>query len=134
MKQNNQIIIGALGLLAGAAFFISRRGAQAAPPPGDQLAPGERQLLPATKAESTPGPFDAPADDARDILDLGPNYGGTPPSTAPGQDPYAIPGQSPAATPRSEPKVAPEEKVVIPAAQVTRGANIVPVTSQPSIT
>jgi cell division protein FtsN len=134
MKQNNQIIIGALGLLAGAAFLISRRGEQAAPPPSDQLAPGQRQLLPATKAESTPGPFDAPADDARNVIDLGPQAN-VPPSTTPGTDPYALPGQAPAVSPRVEPKVTPEPKApVIPKAQVTRGANIVPVTTQPRIT
>ena len=124
----NQLILAALGL--GAAFLLSRRGAQAAPP----TAPAPSQQLPAAPAAPAPSPFDAPADDARDAFPLGPQYN-VPPSTAPGTDPYALPGQAPAVSPRVEPKVTPEPKApLMPAAQVTRGANIVPVTTQPRIT
>ena len=124
----NQLIIAALGL--GAAFLLSRRGAEAAPP----TAPAPSQQLPATQTVRPPSPFDAPADDARDVIDLGPQAV-VPPSTTPGADPYVQPGAAPAVAPRVEPKVTPEPKApVIPAAQVTRGANIVPVTPQPRIT
>jgi len=134
MEQKNQMIIGALGLVAGAAFLLSRRGAQAAPP-SDQLAPGQtlapgQQLAPGQSTEGQVYPFEAP-DDAYNI-----DPSGAPPSSAPGTDPYQLqPGTSPSATPRADGRVKPEPKpTVIPAAQVTRGANIVPATSQPSIT
>tara|TARA_Y100000310_G_scaffold330587_1_gene402502 strand:- start:1688 stop:2056 length:369 start_codon:yes stop_codon:yes gene_type:complete len=121
----NQLIIAALGL--GAAFLISRRGAEAAPP-SEQLPSGQQQVpgrLPAPSAT----PFEAP-DDAYNIFDQ------SPPSTAPGADPYkAQPGASPVAPPRAEALVKPEPKPTpIPATQVTRGALIVPVTDQPRIT
>ncbi len=125
----NQLIIAALGL--GAAFLLSKRGAQAAPPTAP--APAPRPQLPAG-GELYPSPFDAPADDARDVIDLGPQAN-VPPSTSPGTDPYVQPGAAPAVAPRVEPKVTPEPKApLMPAAQVTRGANIVPVTTQPRIT
>ena len=122
----NQLIIAALGL--GAAFLISRKGAEAAPP-SEQLPPGQQQIpgqLPAAPAAT---PFEAP-DDAYNIFDQ------SPPSTAPGADPYkAQPGASPVAPPRAEALVKPEPKPpVIPATQVPRGALIVPVTDQPRIT
>ena len=124
----NQLSIAALGL--GAAFLLSKRGAQAAPP----TAPAPSPQLPAAPAARPPSPFDAPADDARDVIDLGPQAI-VPPSTSPGKDPYVQPGAAPAVAPRVEPKVTPEPKApVIPKAQVTRGANIVPVTTQPRIT
>jgi hypothetical protein len=118
----NQLILAALGL--GAAFLISRRGAEAAPP-SDQLPPGQQRVpgqLPAPAAT----PFEAP-DDAYSI---------GPPSTAPGTDPFQTqPGAAPVAPPRAEALVKPEPKpTVIPATQVTRGALIVPVTTQPRIT
>ena len=112
----NQLIIAALGL--GAAFLLSRRGAQQLPAGGELYS----------------SPFDAPTDDARDVIDLGPQAN-VPPSVSPGTDPYVQPGAAPAVAPRVEPKVTPEPKApVIPKAQVTRGANIVPVTTQPRIT
>ena len=120
----NQLIIAALGL--GAAFLISQRGAEAAPP-SEQLPPGQRQMptqVPAQEAD----PFGAPDDSF--ALDM------SPPSTAPGTDPFQTqPGASPAVTPRAEAKVKPEPKPTpIPANQVPRGALIVPVTDQPRIT
>jgi hypothetical protein len=128
MEQKNQMIIGALGLVAGAAFLLSRRGAQAAPP-SDQLAPGQ-QLAPGMPSGAQVYPFEAP-DDAYNI-----DPSGAPPSSAPGTDPYQLqPGTSPSATPRADGRVKPEPKpTVIPATQVTRGALIVPVTAQPTIT